>query len=95
MPIFCLYIIQLALEIGQRHSTILLKHHLSSIAVSEGIQPDIFYINREMQMTLVAPCLPRLERVDSVSVPVLNVQFVPVFILYIKSAQNSIRRIPA
>ena len=63
--------------------------------VSEGIKPDMFDINREMPTTLAAPCLPRLERVDSLSVPVLNVQFVPVFILYIKSAQNSIRRIPA
>ena len=35
-------------EIGQRHSTILLKNHLSSIAVYEEIKPDIFDINREM-----------------------------------------------
>ena len=27
---------------------ILLKHHLSSIAVCEGIKPEIFDINRDM-----------------------------------------------
>ena len=32
----------------KRHSAILLKHHLSSIAVCDEIKPDMFDINHDM-----------------------------------------------
>ena len=51
MAIFCLYIIYLALEIGQRHLTLLLGPYLSSMLRCEGIKPDIFDINRDMPTT--------------------------------------------
>ena len=50
--------------IGQRHSTILLKHYLSSVAVCEEIKPDIFDINCDMPTGPVSPSLPPLDPVD-------------------------------
>ena len=75
----------IGLEIGQRHSTILLKHHLSSIAVCGQIKPDIFDINRDMPTGRATPSLLPLERVDSGADGTHMAPF-SVSISYIKSA---------